>query len=240
MENLRFSIGAGETKVFVKAGRYFEILDAAGAVTLAFYDESGNQHNDARNVLSGTYLSERYSSFDITSSITQEVEIFVSDGNAGTKRQPGVVSVVDGERQKVAAGVCFRATPSQAGNAPTCQIYNPAGSGKNIYLQAVRAGALNADSWGVRTTTTQHAVDQGNGKNLDVTAPDSVARVRCDNNPTPAAARFMSSGYVSASSDVVIVFPRPILVRPGHGVDFYVNANPNTIRAAFEWEEWPV
>ncbi|MCV2361656.1 hypothetical protein LNV08_22045 [Paucibacter sp. TC2R-5] len=240
MENLRITLAAGETKVFVKAGRYFEIIDSTAAVTLAFYDSNGSQCDDATNVLSGFFFSESYAQFDIYSATAQTVEIFLSSSAAGSKRQPGIVRVVDGERDKVISGVCFRGAPGNSGNAPVCQLFNPAGSGKNVFVQAVRAGALNADSWGIRTTTTPHTTSQGQGRNLDVTGADSAAQMRVDVNPTPANQRFLASGYIAASSDTVVIFPRPVIVRPGYGIDFYVGAAANTIRTNFEWEEWPL
>jgi len=95
MQNLRFSIAAGETKVFVIAGRYLEIIEATGPVTLGLYDENGSQTDDAKDVLSGTYMEGAFSQFEIFSASAQTVELFLTATRGGTRRQPGNVRVID-------------------------------------------------------------------------------------------------------------------------------------------------
>lgn len=130
MENLRITLAAGETKVFVKAGRYFEIIDSTGPVTIGFYDANGSQNNDATNVQSGFYLAESYSQFDITSATAQTVEVFISDASAGSKRQPGVVRVIDQGADKTSAGKQFYqgATASAQGGLSGVIMVSPNGA----------------------------------------------------------------------------------------------------------------
>ncbi|MDN3544660.1 hypothetical protein QWZ02_09390 [Kinneretia asaccharophila] len=162
-------------------------------------------------------------------------------GRVQSARLVGNVRVIDAERDKVAAGVCFRAAPSATGNAPVCQIYNPAASGRNLFIMSARGGALAADSWGVRVTTTQHATIASAGPNLSVvSAAAPVALVRTDATAAAVAApRFYASGYMQANQDAGVEFRRPLMIPPGFGIDFYINAPSNTLRANFEWEEWP-
>jgi hypothetical protein len=198
----------------------------------------------------GTYLPGDYVELPVMASTWEVIPIAAQTvgivrlgvGRVGSARTVGVVRVVDSERDKVMAGVCFRSASTAVGNAPALQLYNPAGSGKNLFATAVRGGALTADSWGVRTTVTQYGtLAGGQAVNLDVTSTASVAQIRADTAATvPAAPKGYAAGYMQASSDVVVVFPRPVLIRPGTGLDFYINTNPNTLRANFEWEEWPV
>jgi len=241
MENLRFNIAAGETKVFVKAGRYFEILESGGPVTMAFYDANGSQNNDASSVLSGTYLEDSFSQFDIYSATAQTVEILISDGKGGTRRQPGTVQVIDGERNKVLQGVCFRGVGQQSTtNAAGVQVWNPAGSGRNIFVQAVRVGATTADAWSLATTDFQLAGGGIVPANLDRAGANSIASVRTGDASGITNSRGYGAGYMAANTDVVLVFPRPILIRPGFGIVIAGNAASNTVRATFEWEEWPL
>lgn len=103
MQNLRFSIAAGETKVFVIAGRYLEIIDATGPVTLGLYDVNGSQTDDAKDVLSGTYMEGAFSQFEIYSATAQTIELFLTNTRGGTRRQPGNVRVIDQSADQTAA-----------------------------------------------------------------------------------------------------------------------------------------
>lgn len=107
MEILRFSIGAGETKVFVKAGRYFEVVASTNPVDVGFYDASGTQTEDARAVSAGFYAKLNYGQFEIRSDTAQSVELLVARAEAGSKQLPGVVQVVDGARERTRAGIAF-------------------------------------------------------------------------------------------------------------------------------------
>lgn len=189
-------------------------------------------------------LPDRRAMWEITPTTAAAAGIVrLGVGRVQSARLVGTVSVIDGERSKVLSGVCFRAAPSVvAGNAPCAQLYNPAASGKNLFATAVRVGAQSADAWGLRTTATQYGTAGPTPVNLDSTSgAAAVALIRTDALATaPASPKFYASGFLQASSDVVIVLPRPILIRPGNGLDVYVNGNPNTIRANFEWEEWPI
>lgn len=243
MELLSFTIAAGETKRFEIAGRYLEIIDSATQLDVYLTGVDGGRVSEMKNALSGFYVSNQFTAFEVKSAAAQTVQLMFTDGTGGSRRQPGIVSVVDGERQKVLQGVCMRGVGQQAGaaGAPIVQLFNPAASGKNLFVQEIRAGALNADAWGVKTTSTQLPLAfAGGAQNVDRSGPAPVGLMRGDSAGTAEASLFFyTSGYMQASSDVLIVLPRPILVRPGFGIDFYVNSAANTIRANFEWEEWP-
>ena len=240
MQNLRFAIAAGETKHFEIAGRYLEIIDATGPVSIELFDANGGQSDDARDVLSGTYLTEPYSRFSVYSATAQTLELFLSARGGGTRRQPGVVQVIDGERAKVIAGNCFRGVGQITGNQASIELWNPVGSVKNIFVQAVRAGAASADSWGLQTSDFQLTTPGSTPSNLDRTGQASVALLRHGDATALTNPRGHGAGYIPASQDVVILMPRPILLRPGMGCAIYLNAAANTLRATFEWEEWPV
>lgn len=95
MENLRFNIAAGETKTFERGGRYLEIIDATGPVSIILSDQNGGRADSAKDVLSGTYMATAFAKFEVFSATAQIVELFLSDTSGGTKRQPGSVRVID-------------------------------------------------------------------------------------------------------------------------------------------------
>jgi len=170
----------------------------------------------------------------------------ISIGDAGyiDKRITGTVQVIDGERVKVTQGYCFRGVVSQAGGGAggaLMQLFNPAGSLKNVYVQALRFGASAADTWNLFSSTTQGPTLVGAGSNVDRTQPGSAGATRSGNDATAYLAQVTHAlGYAAASTDVVLVMPRPILLRPGYGLILQMNTLATALRGTFEWEEWPL
>jgi hypothetical protein len=240
MELLSFTLAAGETKRWERAGRYVEVIDATSAFSIYLTDANGGRVDYAINALSGIYLEGAYSAIEMTSATAQTVTLLVTDGRGGSRRQPGIVQVVDGERQKVVSGVAFRGVGAATGSSACVEVWNPVGSGKNLFIDEVRAGALNADSWGIQTSDFQLATAGNTPSNLDRSGAASVALMRTGDASTMTSVKGMGAGYIQASADTVFQLRRPIMVRPGFGCGFYLNGAANTVRATFEWEEWPV
>lgn len=165
-------------------------------------------------------------------------------GEVGSARLVGNVRVIDGERDKVKAGVCFVGngnTPGVGTNGPFVYVANPAGSGKELFIQAVRLGSSVSDIYGIGCGTSWPVTPTGGITNLSRSGPASVALMTGNASGFgPAGAQQLGGGYIQASSDVVKVFPRPALIRPGECIYAYIGAVNGTIRASFEWEEWPV
>lgn len=95
MEILRFTIAAGETKRFEKAGRYIEVIEAESALSLFFFDENGGQADDAQGIVSGLYIEGSYKAFTVYSASAQSINLIIADGRGGSRRQPGNVTVID-------------------------------------------------------------------------------------------------------------------------------------------------
>lgn len=255
MQFLPISLAATDTKVYDVAGNYFEIIDAVGPITVAFYDRNGTKAKDLELglALSGAFVQGAYSRFEITNAFgyAQSIVIMYGAGVGGSRRAPGTVRVVDGEREKVLAGNCYRAQAAQNGGAAQamCSVMNPAGSVKNVYVQALRAGASAADTYTVIRTSSDCRTSGGiltsqtSGVNLDTSGPGSAVTLS-GGNPAGGLGAFAGlqsfiSGYLAASAEIVVLFPRPILLRPGFGLVFSATASATNIRSAWEWEEWP-
>jgi hypothetical protein len=245
MQNIRFTIAAGETKRFEAAGRYLEIIDASGPVDIALSDAAGGIADIARGILSGTYMGTPYAGFDITSATAQTVELFISATEGGTKRQPGVVSVVDGERVKVLQGFAFSAVVTVASGGagvPIAQIWNGGASTRNVFVQAVTIGSSANDTWNLSTiTNVLNTAGANPGNSHDASGGTSSAGPRLDNTgQSLLSQRVYRVGYVQASQDRVITLPRPILLRPNTGLIVALGATTSALRASFEFEEWPI
>ncbi|MFM2450112.1 MAG: hypothetical protein RIS44_2562 [Pseudomonadota bacterium] len=97
IETLSASFSAGETKTFTVSGEYFELTDApSSGVNVVLSDRSGAQVSSIRNSGPGIYVKPgRYEVIQITSTLAQDVGWIIADGDAGTRRLAGAVSIVD-------------------------------------------------------------------------------------------------------------------------------------------------
>lgn len=164
-------------------------------------------------------------------------------GRVGSARTSGVVRVIDSERDKVASGVCFRLGGNIAGGTggPVSQIFNPAGSGKNLFVQAVRIGSTAVETWSVAIgPVVMPSIYANLPANMDTAGPAAIGVGRYGTtDQIMAGNRVIVSGNIGASQDVVVLFPRPIMLRPGNGAMAYTLSSTTSMRTGWEWEEWP-
>ena len=170
-------------------------------------------------------------------------------GKVGSSRLTGNVRVLDGERDKVLSGNCFRGIVSQNGGAIAAAvgIYNGSTT-KNVFVQAVRIGSNTADVHTLFRTTTNitsaaNMAAAGIGSNLNSAGQVSAVSV-CGGNPAAGIGSFtgvaqMAQGYLVASSDSIMLLPRQALLLPGQGLVEILSGAVTNIRTTWEWEEWP-
>lgn len=239
MQNLRFNIAAGETKVFVMAGRYLEIIDATGPVSIGLYDKAGSQADDAKDVLSGTFMETPFSQFEISSTTAQTVELFITETRGGTRRQPGVVSVVDGNRADVQSGKAFTLTSSYGGTAATFAaigLWNPAGSTKNAVVTeiSVSAGASTSIQLGLVSIAPANMDSATNNKLLGGATAAPVQRAYqeyASASPAGFTRIYTWLGTTQANK----IFARPIIVPPGFGLVAINQTAAQQLSVNLEW-----
>jgi hypothetical protein len=97
IETISQAFAAGEVKTFTMSGNYFELIDApSGGVEVILSDRSGAQLVSMRNIGAGYFVRPGpYEVVQIRSTGAQTISFFVADGDAGTRRLSGSVSVVD-------------------------------------------------------------------------------------------------------------------------------------------------
>lgn len=95
IETIVQSFAAGEVKTFSVSGNYFELIDApSGGVDVILSDRSGGQLASMRNIGAGYFVRPGpYEVVQITSASAQSISFFVADGDAGTRRLSGNVTV---------------------------------------------------------------------------------------------------------------------------------------------------
>lgn len=232
MENLRFAIAAGETKVFERGGRYIEIIEAAGAVNLNLYDQNGGQSDSAKGILSGTYMEGAYAKFEVYSATAQTVEILITDTRGGTRRQPGNVRIIDNSADKTAGGTQFMGSAQIAASAAQGSIVMIRAAGtravavKAITVSSSVTGAVLLCSGVVGTLVPASPMPS---KLLRATASSS-ARIGAFNvaGSLPSVGEVGSQAgiarlQVPANTQTKFELTTPIVLQPGNDVMF-INA----------------
>lgn len=112
IETLSASFAAGETKTFIVSADYFELTGApSSGVTVTLSDRSGAQVGAIKNSGAGIYVKPgRFEVVQIQSTLAQTIDWIVADGDAGTRRLAGAVTVQDSVTASAVAGTVTNAT----------------------------------------------------------------------------------------------------------------------------------
>jgi hypothetical protein len=163
MEILQFTIAAGETKRFEKSGRYIEILDSTYPIDLYLSDASGGRVDYGRGIYSGTFLAGFFQAFELYSATAQTLQLLLTEGTGGTRRQPGIVRVVDEITDSLTV-VNFAPSLAAAGYAAT-PLLAPASNTKGAIVRfcstSAQGGAGGSSNVGIvaaKSTPSSYSV----------------------------------------------------------------------------------
>lgn len=242
IEIISGQFAAGETKTYMVNGEYLEILDAQYPVDVYMMDKSGGQLSMMRNAEASFFSRPgAYGVVQITSANAQSIRIFIGSGDAGTRRISSTVKVIDGEAERTKAGGMYCGVPSAPAVAAlfsTAQLWNPAGSGKNVILtqlMGVGGGVTLAASvyYGLAALATdQTAARAANKKGFGVIG---VAQVRVE-----AIAQSGFSIYalgLPANSNALWPIRGGIVIPPGVGINLQAGIANANLGCNFEWYE---
>lgn len=247
IEIIKAAFAAGEVKTFLIQGEYVEILEAAYPVDVAMMDRSGAQLSTMRNA-EASYFSRpgKYEVIQVTSSAAQTVRLFVGSGDAGTRRTSGDVSVIDGEKSRTIGGGSYAGTPSAASdpaNYGNVQLWNPAGSGKNLIVTQCGITAILTGSTAVylffsaiELITDLTASKASSKKSGGLIGSAKVkTQLRTASETLPNGSLFSLSAKDSLQSNWPL--KGPLVVTPGYGLNSSALTLSTQIQANFEWFE---
>lgn len=246
LEIISAEFSAGEVKHYVVAGGYFEIIDCIYPVTVRLVDRYGTLRGQMNNAEASFYMRQgEFSAIEITSAQAQTVRFAYGSSEAGTRRTSGVVSVVDGESAKTSANKTFlyeSNSIASAGNYVASQIFNPAGSGKNLSISQV-SGLLGAAG-----TLYIAATNAAIGATIDnvpcvklfggtTSVAQRVKSIRATDPSTWAEVIYSVVSIPSGTTLYNKVLRSPFIVRPGFGLMFAVRTLNVSVTAECEYEE---
>jgi hypothetical protein len=156
-------------------------------------------------------------------------------------RISGTVEVISAEKNRVMAGNCYSGA---IGCAPTpgvqsmVQLWNPIGSGVNVFLNRIILGGTAAGEWYVRTTNTPLAnVNAGSFENKKAGSLPSKAERRFEARTTLGGTIF--DVFLDLNKPFDMVITEPLMVPPGRGVLVYPDAANVLSLGNFQFYEEP-
>lgn len=243
IEILSMNLAAGVPQEFYLSGEYFEVLDAPYPLDVTLKDRNGVPMSILRNAEASFFTRPgKYGTIVVQSAQAQSVRVLYGSGDTGTRRTAGIVQVVDGERARTNAGVMFAGTVTNspvAAQAPRCQLWNPAASGKRLIVS--RSVLSTGTAQAVNVTSTNAAETGGNvtagfaaNKLLGGAAP--AAELRWGNNAAILGTSMMGLSF-TAGQVFDWKLSGVIVVPPGMGLVVFGTAVNCTLAANFEWFE---
>lgn len=167
--------------------------------------------------------------------------MLIGTGDFIDQRISGTVDVIDGGKARTLGNVAFAGFTYQGAVAAQCgrvQLWNPAGSGKNVVVEQVLtlAGGVATACHIKLNTAALTTLDQvGQSKKSGGTA--SVMELRRDSTATPSAAPMLLAAGMPASQLTPYKPVEPVVLIPGYGLLIYGTVVNTDIGASFEWYE---
>ncbi|WP_454902726.1 hypothetical protein [Variovorax gossypii] len=235
---------AGETKTFHINGEYLELLDALYQCDVYLMDKSGAQLSIMRKCEVSFFSKPTggFNSLQIYSAQAQYIRFFVGSGDAGTRRISSTVQVVDGGLRRTLAGSAFMGAVYKAPVASQysrVQLWNPAGSGKNLILKSTTAGSATAQALKGAFYNTAFGTLVATPSKLNGGAPGAAMFGTDAGAATLFPSMTAVSDYVFAAASLSSfrILQEPLLIGPGKGYVMETSTTNVDVLAVFEWTE---
>lgn len=236
-----FTLTAGGSMPLLVQGDYMRIMSATGAVEVLTDNYRIGPimagQGQAKSPFTRLTITDRSGAANVG-------YVLVADSDFIDNRINGEVSVIDGEKSRTLAGGMFAAAPfcgAVAANYSNVQLWNPAGSGKNLIVGALDFATPVATSVQVFMTATQLVNASLNipaNKKSGAAAPIALVRYEAKAAPDPFLLGVLRGDYTPANSPVNWVPKGAFVVMPGYGLTVTSVSTANmTLTANFEWFE---
>jgi hypothetical protein len=148
-------------------------------------------------------------------------ELIFGDGSFEDSNISGSVNVIDNSKSRTLSGLSFSVSngiSALATKYATGQLWNPAGSGKNIMVEGFTASSTGNIIVSAGWNTAVLANFVRNNKSKKSGGADGVGQVYYESlagSPTGLTANF--SANIQANSQLIINFKEPVVITPGFG-----------------------
>ncbi len=166
--------------------------------------------------------------------------VLIADGGFFDNRVAGSVEVIDGGKARTLGGGAFMGGVqggSTAGQYTHVQIWNPAGSGKNVIVESVTYSSGGNGGIYMRTNAAALGSLLGNGPAKLANGALSAAELRYQTLAAFAGGGNMLVLNLAAGQFSTFTFKEPVVLKPGNGFLVIQTIGGNDVNAAFEWYE---
>lgn len=213
-----FTLAANASQVILNENGFYKILSATGTVRVN--RESGTS---LATMIAGYGESEEFKRLTVTdtSGAQNTVTVLVADRSFVDSRVYGEVSVIDGAKARTlnnSAQMSSVGLGAVAGQYATHQLWNPAGSGKNVIIEAYSVSCQSASLVYVGFYNTQLTALTNVSSKLNP-GVNGVAVRKYDQSVTLIAAlTVLKAYYVPALGTVTDRFTSPLILPPNTGM----------------------
>lgn len=251
MQVLNINLGATgsgrEAQVFDIAGRYFEILESGGPVTVAFYDANCSRSRDLElaNVDSGFYVAGAFQRFEVMNvyATAQTVRVAYGSGTGGSRRQPGTVRVIDQGADKTLLGAQFAGGYSHTPPATRAAwVGQQASASKRIAIKRLLVSASTAGLVSLQYATsvsgTGYTANRYTIASKLYGGADSGANLFTGTDQsTIAGARLLADVLLVANQSIEVPLTTPVILPVGCCLIVMGVQGDRTTQALFDYEE---
>lgn len=236
------ALTANVKRVYNVPGNNIRIKDfsgvTTGALTIELYRQGQRVDVDLTGCDPGDYaiVPEGFDRLEITSTEAGTVTLQVARGRVNSDRISGSVYIIDGGRGlTLANNACISeaiCAPS-AGQYANVQLWNPSGSGKNVFIRKIDLTCLAAAlcSMGYYNTALSTAQSRDYSKKNAGTAP--VQQGRYESAASPVAGTLFKTMNIAAGTHQ-FSFVEPIMLAPNQGLLVRAEGPDIRIYASFE------
>lgn len=236
------NIGVGQAQAIDVAGDRVHFISATDPFAVIELRPNFSQGNISLKPGQGYRFAEQVTRWVVYNRGTVPLtgSLMIGTGDFFDQRISGTVDVIDGGKARTLGNQAFLATSYQgavAAQYPHVQLWNPAGSGKQIIVEAFAAASATAGGWQLRSAVAALTTLGAVPASKKVGGASGIGQVRTVANAVAQGVDIMMQGYLQASTLYEKKLVEPIVLGPGTGINIMANALNVDITASFEYFE---
>lgn len=252
IEIFTFRLEANEAREAAVTGAYFEIRNAPSSIALIeLLDRTGAVVSRLSNPEQSDFVKPGvFQTVRVTNGpAAQTVRLFVGTGDAGSRRTSGLVTidgtsnvaVIDGGKLRTERFAGFMGYAFSEAFAPTFSqvtLFNPAGSGKNVFVSQLTTISTGNALIGFNLSLTNAAIGAlyvTQASNKRAGGPPGLTEFRHSSIPT-----INNRFAVLSKGQPTFEFQEPVMLPPGWGISVQNQVINETAGCSFEYFEEPV
>lgn len=241
-EKLTQFLSAGQVWRLTIAADFFRIAAASWPVKVRIL-KAGRILGEMDGWQAGDFVRDvEFDAVEVeVGSNAQTVKVQIAGGGVGSDRVLGEVSVIDGGKSRTAAGIAFSGLANQvgvAGNFAQVQLWNPAGSGKRIFIEQMLIGVTAADGASIYPALGMLTTDLGAASSKKIGGAPASARLKKSSVTVyPYSAQPLAGVNLQASGNATYKLTEPLCIEEGSGISVIASTTGNSVQATFEFFE---